>query len=518
MPNQPSFDPELPVKDLLERFPAARDVFARYGIDTCCGGIHPLTQACAAKGVPLAQVLAELGRAQAARPAAPACPGPQPFPARFPIAGLVLTLTLGALAGMFYLWRMGMGVDVLPSHRQIHAHTQIFGFAALFVMGVAFHALPRILGADAPSPGTVRLAFWLMLSGVVLRNSSQPFVYLAAGRLAALLSAALELGAGLLFAVYVFGALRDSPGAREARRDPFLLFLFAGTVYFLLALAVNALQGLWLARSSDPSLPLPLNESFYFVSLFGFLLAWIYGFASRMVAMFLAVGPARPRFLNVSLFLQAGGVVLFPLSFLPGVAEGPAAALRDLGTALAALSAVAYLVGTGFLWRRPAFPILKFRGLPHLPIRIAFALLGLWALLTLGAVLLGHVTPFPAQNRWWADSARHLFTAGFLTLLIVGMGTRVLPVFTGRVLWSHRVGVASWSLILAGVALRLLQYPAAFRPDLYKAATYSGVPIVLGLALFALNVVKTLRGTSPAPAPVPMRRPEPILLPSLPTR
>ena len=44
------------------------------------------------------------------------------------------------------LAKIAAGADVPISHRQIHGHTQILGFAALFLMGIAFHALPRILG------------------------------------------------------------------------------------------------------------------------------------------------------------------------------------------------------------------------------------------------------------------------------------------------------------------------------------------------------------------------------------
>src|SRR5580765_6542774 len=54
------FDPKLPVKVLLDRSAPARAVLAAYGLDTCCGGEHPLEIACSAKNVPLAKVLEDL--------------------------------------------------------------------------------------------------------------------------------------------------------------------------------------------------------------------------------------------------------------------------------------------------------------------------------------------------------------------------------------------------------------------------------------------------------------------------
>ncbi len=50
---------------------------------------------------------------------------------------------------MINLLRIAAGADVPISHRQIHGHAQVLGFAGLFLMGIAFHALPRILGTGA---------------------------------------------------------------------------------------------------------------------------------------------------------------------------------------------------------------------------------------------------------------------------------------------------------------------------------------------------------------------------------
>jgi len=53
-------DPKLPVRDLLARHPHLASALAARGLDSCCGGEHPLADACRAKGVPLPEVLADL--------------------------------------------------------------------------------------------------------------------------------------------------------------------------------------------------------------------------------------------------------------------------------------------------------------------------------------------------------------------------------------------------------------------------------------------------------------------------
>jgi hypothetical protein len=209
--------------------------------------------------------------------------------------------------------------------------------------------------------------------------------------------------------------------------------------------------------------------------------------------------------------LQVAGVALAVFSWLPSLPNGPALALRDAGLSLAALSALVYLGGNGFLWRRSTLPMLRTPGNPTFAIRAAFAGLALWAVLQLSAVLVSRLTLLPAQNLWWADAARHIFTIGFLTLIIVGMSFRILPVFSGKTLWSPRMAYATYALLLLGAAMRLLQYPAAFRPVFYEVGSYMGIPVVLALVLFVVNLVRTMRGTTkPTPA-VPAARPRPGL-------
>ncbi len=578
-------DPAMPVKELLARYPYLQSALASHGVDTCCGGIHPLAEACAGRGVALAVVLDDLARAQAAveshsivlptmsvrdvrqrypatipvferwglgdcggdggpdeplawfatvhrldlegflrdireaaardstgAPAVSAAKTSLPFYPHFILGSLALTLTLGATSGMINLLRIAAGADVTISHRQIHGHTQILGFAALFLMGIAYHALPRILGVAASLPsskGPARLAFWLMFTGVVARNLGQPLGFYPVGRLVSLLSAGLEAAAAALFIRFVFGLLAKVREGKYDRRDPLLRFVASGTVFFAAAMMVNAMQGIWLAGHVDTSVPFQLTEPFYAAAVYGFLLAWIYGFGNRVVSLFLGLGPARRGTPEAALWCQAAGVAALLAAFLPFVSDRAGLLLRDAGLGLVSLSALVYLAGNGFLWRRATLPVPRVPGSPGVAIRCAFGCLALWAVLELTGVLLPRLTAIPAQNLWWSDAARHTFTVGFITLVIIGMSFRILPVFSGKRLWSPRLAQATYGLILLGTALRLLQYPAAFRPVFYRVGAYTGIPVVLALLFFTFNLMRTMRGTSPSPSPPPPSRAEP---------
>jgi uncharacterized protein involved in response to NO len=590
--SSPIFDPALPVKEILTRFPHVRSALAARGIDTCCGGEHTLARACAARGAPLDEVLEDLESAhrvaesqnlvpptmsvrEARRrfPAtlpvferyglgdcggeegpdeplawfatvhrlpledflrdiraaaitdvasAPAAPRPSAAPAGFSphfiLGSLFLTLTLGATTGMINLLRIAAGAEVPISHRQIHGHAQVLGFAALFLMGIAYHALPRILGIGALRSRSARPAFWLLFAGVVLRNVGQPLGFYPIGRLLSLVSAALEAASAVLFAVFVFALLARVRQGKYDSSDPILRFVRWGTVFFAVAIALVAAQGVWLAGHLETAVPVSLTEPFYFAALYGFLLAWIYGFGNRVVSMFLGVGPAVRGTPEITLILQIGAVPLFLVSYLPWLALRPALLLRDAGLALAALSALVYLAGNGFLWRRATLPAMRAPGSPTVAIRCAFGCLALWALLELAAVGLSRATAIPAQNLWWSDAARHLFTIGFLTLLIVGMSFRILPVFSGKPLWSPRLAWATYALLLAGAGMRLLQYPAAFAPVFYRIGSFMGVPVVLAILLFTFNLARTLRAGAPKSPARPAAGGRPAFVSTLPSR
>lgn len=590
--NSSLFDPKLPIKVLLGKSPVVQTVLAAYGLDTCCGGEHPLEQACRVKGIALEKVIGDLNSAHLASEAhsivpptmsvrevrrrypatipvleryglgdcggedgpdeplawfatvhrlpleeflrdvreaagrdaaaAPRSPAPAsasaPFSPHFILGSIALTLTLGATTGMVNLLRIAAGAEVPISHRQIHGHAQILGFAALFLMGIAYHALPRILGIGGLRPASARPAFWLMFSGVILRNVGQPLGFYPIGRMLSLVSAGLEAASVFLFARFVFALLARVRAGKYDPKDPILRFVRVGTILFAAAALLVAAQGIWLAGHVETAVPVGLTEPFYFVALYGFLLAWIYGFGNRVVSLFLGVRPAAKGTPEATLWLLTAAVPVFLASNLPWPALSAQVALRDAGLVLSALSAIVYLGGNGFLWRRAELPVMRAPGAPTVAIRCAFACLGLWALLEIAAVAISRATRLPAMNLWWSDAARHLFTIGFLTLLIVGMSLRILPVFSGKPLWSPRLAYATYALLLGGAALRLFQYPAAFNPVFYRVGSFMGVPVVLALVLFLFNLVRTMKAKPPAQVALPSAAPPSAFVSTLPVR
>ncbi len=438
----------------------------------------------------------------APRPCCSACAEARPAPARralpvfplFVVSSLGLALTLGVSTGLILLWRMAFASGtVLASHVQLHAHVQILGFAGLFVFGVALHALPRILGAPAPSRRLALTVLGGIGGGVLLRAIGQPLAPWAAGRLVSLLSGPAELLGAFAFASFALPILR----ARARDGDPLASHLLAGTLWLLVTAALSGGQALHLAGHADAELPSALTEPFYSVSLYGFLLSFILGFSSRMVPAFL--GRQGPRFWGApaTLALQTAGLLAALGAALPGCPADAARLLGQVSALLLAGAVAAFLAASGLPGRT---------GDPAL--RAPFAALGLWALLSAGAAGFEIATSRLAHKFVW-DGARHLFTLGVLTLLILVMSARVVPAFSGRPLGAPRAMRGAILLVATGALLRFLLVPVGVGIGglpLYRLVAFSGIAVAAGLLLFGWVLFRTFRpGVRSGPLALPTR-------------
>jgi iron-sulfur cluster repair protein YtfE (RIC family) len=61
-----AISPEHTVNEVVQRYPSAITVLAAYGIDTCCGGKHPVAEAARRHQVDVQDLLEQLVAAAAA--------------------------------------------------------------------------------------------------------------------------------------------------------------------------------------------------------------------------------------------------------------------------------------------------------------------------------------------------------------------------------------------------------------------------------------------------------------------
>jgi len=415
-------------------------------------------------------------------------PGVSPAPPRnlfpfFVFTALALAVTLGVSTGGWAIWRMAFATGtVLPSHLQLHAHVQLLGFAGLFILGVALHALPRILGAAPPSSRVLFTVLLGMGGGALLRALGQPLAPWAAGRFLSLLSGALELAAAFAFASWALPVL----ATRRAFHDPFSLHVLLGTVWAAFAAVLSGAQSFFLAGHAESELPGSLVEPFYAVALYGLVLSFVFGFASRMVPVFLSLPRPSAKSARPVAALQAAGVLLLAAAWIPGFLPA-SRGLTLLGTLLVAASVLVFLAAGRIL-----SPLT--RASAALSLRAPFAFLGLFAAISVAACL-GELSGASVHKFVW-DGARHVYTIGFLTLLILGMSLRVVPAFTGRALARPREARLALALVGAAAVVRALQIPVALGwggLPLYRLVGTTGLFATAGFLLWAHVLIATLR-------------------------
>lgn len=419
----------------------------------------------------------------------------------FTASALAIALTAGFGLGVWLLLARTAGLTTFGVPWvvlvQLHGTIQLFGFAAMFVMGVALHVLPRFRGAAAPPRIVSVIAFCGTVGAIVLRAVAQPFLDLPARDLLLGLSSILLVAATSAFAIGALGALLG--GMNPHRSDE--LVMAAGILAAPLAAALLALG---LPLGGAPLLVDPAaQDRAVWAMLLGSLATMIFGVWARLAPGFVAAPPARPRRLLPAAALWIVGVAGV-------VADVPLAALA----LVAALCALIWALGVfGRSIARQRLP--DHARATRLAVRSAFV----WALV--GAALLalyhGHaVFTNSVASYLEVSAARHAFAIGFVTIMIYGVAARALPSFADRRLWSPRLQLLTIALANAGVALRVAPQAIGVQGAIVNGLEgLSGVIAYLALACFTVNILRTVRSPAVrqpargAPVPIVVRFEQP---------
>ena len=414
-----------------------------------------------------------------------------PVPARlfvpFFIGSLVLTLSWGATLGMINLARLtgDWGWGTMPQSSVLaHAYVKVFGFMALFVMGVAYHVMPRFVGTTLRQPRAVLWSFWLQLAGVLAiaigffagEPMTRPFWIAGSVSLVA---------ASILFRQVIVRTLAAGAGSTE----PFQRWVVAGVLW----LVISSALALTAALTDD----VRWHRVLWNAALFGFAGCWIFGVSRRILPMFLGCRPHWPAFERPVFVCYVLGVVGWSVGAWPH--EGPVfTAARSAGAVLLIASVVGYTASLG-LFQRAAQLI------HHPPDRSPQDgwqryIFAAWGWLFVGLAV------GPAWTSWvllrdgaesvlLLDVARHAVAFGFATQMILGVASRVVPNFTGNPLWSPAARAAAFWCLNGSMALRALEIPVGlgFWPSAWSTIAYSGPFGVVAIGLFAVNIMMTVK-------------------------
>lgn len=498
------------IPDVLRSRPQSRAVLDRYGMAGCGGTDGPaetLGFFARAHDVPLNRLLEELQRVPAA-PTLQVLGSSKPDIANtiyrpFFRSGIAVVLTLGAVWGAWLLIRVALAGEFSAAgvHEvNAHGHAQIFGWVGLFVMGFAYQAFPRFKHGTLAWPRLAMASLWLMLGGLVVRSVSQPLVDSFAWLWwPAIAASVAEVSAVLLFATIIVQTWRTSlkplvfyDGYILAALGWFLVQAVYESIYLAATLTATGPDLISLVATWQG----PLRD----IQIHGFALLMILGVSQRIFHHFYALPEPNARLslaglalLNMAVVFEVAGSLLMKFAGRDWVA------LKYLGVVILAV-VVTTLVANWRIFSKPedADRSLKFLRAAYLWLLASLAMLVLLPVYQFGIV----ATLAPASDaarigfsHAYYGATRHAITVGFVSLMIVGVASKVVPTLNG--ISSARL-TALWGpfvLINLGCTLRVTsQIFTDHTGSAFPIAGVSGLLEVTGLALWGGHLWRIMSG------------------------
>ncbi len=432
--------PETSVAEVLREVPQAREIFDRHGLRGC-GGEHGPAEAisffASVHQIDLKRLLRELN-AQAAAPAA-SQPGAsytyKEGPAdtiyrRFFKAAIVTVVSVGCMWGAINLLQIAtsgtfLRLGLLPA---IHAHAQamISGWVGLFVMGFAYQSFPRFKNTTLWRSELASASFYLLIAGFCSRIIAEMVAPAPVCLFFGVVGFGLEMMAAGIFVTVLLKTARKSLEPR-ARYEIFILgsvFWFLVQVplsyllFFAKTLAGSEAQAVMRIALIDG----PLRD----IQLLGFAALIIAGVSQRFVPQVYGLRPPKRDRLKVIFWIMTGSLLLNVSCYLLLLTTYKPVFLAGLELAYLMMPVWAILLVKQIgIFSRPQQRdrTFKFVRAAYVWLLVSAFMLPLFPLYS----MLTHQMFAHA----WIGAYRHAFTVGFISLMILGVSSRVVPILAG---------------------------------------------------------------------------------------
>lgn len=491
--------PDTLLPELLARHPEARSVFDKYGLAGCGGRLGPQESIrffSRAHGVEESQLVTELqaaitGAADGLRPRLDLPSVADTIYRRFFLAGIAIVLTAGATWGAWLLWQIGYlrnftGVSLHEINA--HGHAQIFGWVGLFIIGFSSQAFPRFWHTKLAAPRLSVFVFVSMLAGIAMRTGGMAEPGTSWGLSFALGGGVIEILAIAVFAGQLLATFLKS----EARVEPYIVFVFTAVGFFI----VQAVFSVWhmnrlMTAATQEALiaqvatwQSPLRD----LQIHGLALFMIIGVNMRMLpALYEVPKLSKARAwtaYGIMLAAVLGEVAIFILYRLSGNQLVAALLMIPWLMLVAGCLTVAW---PWKLWR----PLRTPDGSPD---RTAKFIRASWAWLAVSLAMLLMLPVYQAASgipfsHSYYGAIRHAITVGFISLMIMGFASRVVPTLAGIDLKTLPALWLPFWLVNVGCFLRVsTQTLTDWYPASYTVIGVSGTLEVIGLAIWGTHL------------------------------
>src|SRR5581483_8616028 len=421
-------------------------VFDRYGLKGCGGPEGPSESVyffARAHGVDLESLLSELKDAIAnpsVLPSTERSTAADTIYRRFFKAAIITMLSAGGLWGAFLLLVIGTKEDftsVSIFDVNAHGHAQIFGWVGLFVMGFAYQAFPRFKHTSLWKPKMALATFYMMLAGIILRVVGETFHTYSPMTSLAVVGGLIELSAITLFIINIVETYRRS-GKPLEHYDYYvavaLCWFFAQSVLDIFHLYMTTTATTMEALLMQVATWQPPLRNF---QVHGFALTMILGVSQRFFPGMFGLPEIRKRrslliliTLTVAVFGEAMSTVALMKTGQVTFVGFMYASVILLAASIVALTRPWW----SYLWGRQrksdseAETEQSDRSFKFF--RAAYG----WLYFSLGLLLFGPFYNFLMNQEFshaFSGAVRHAITVGFVSLMIVGVSAKVVPILNG---------------------------------------------------------------------------------------
>ena len=426
----------MSVADIVKACPTARRVFDKYGLKGC-GGEHGPTETleffAAVHNVDVDALVGELN-AEMRNPSKDEYVYQESLGdfiyRRFFKAAIVIVLSVGALWGATNLLQIALGgtflqVRLVPAI-QAHAHAMIFGWMGLFVMGFAYQSFPRFKYVSLWRPDLANMTLYLMLIGIASRVGAELLQPMPVGVGLGILAAGTELAAITMFIVIILKTARQSVEPHQIYEK----FIFGAFFWFFVQAIVSDL--LFFAKVTAVGVDQvvmrialidgPLRD----IQLLGFGALIIAGVSQRFVPAVYGMGKPRHDRQSLIFWLINGSLILDIASYELFFSTGNL--YYSIGLELAFILMAVWALLLVMQIRVFAKTAQSDRSLKF--IRAAYT----WLLISMAMLpffLVYGVLTHQGFSHAFLGSYRHAYTVGFVSFMILGVASRVVPILAG---------------------------------------------------------------------------------------
>ncbi|MFV1976906.1 MAG: DUF542 domain-containing protein [Candidatus Scalindua sp.] len=503
------------VKDIIKHNPETKGVFSKYGLLECGGEYGPeeaIYFFARVHNVDPDSLMNELNDVISGKVAAPEVAAEDAESAyeniyiKFVKTAIIIALSSGCVYGAFMLLYMGFQHSLYSVPKvliETHGHTQIFGWVGLFIMGVSYFILPRFYAVRIYSGRLANLSFYCMVVGIFLVFTYRTLLPLnnhSFFKILILSGCLLEVAAVLMFLIV---AMKTILSAEKQELETYETFLISGYLWFLIMTVAHAGIVLYMLNADKTVFPHAAIYPLRHIQVMGFITLVIFGVVSRTLPAFLGLKTPNAKINLIIMFMLNASVIVRavsqPLMFYYADVYLPFYhvfnTLYFTSGCVELLSILLFLYNLNILSK----PEVDFSGMEIEKSYEKFVWAGiLWLLVAEIAMMVFTVqesfTGIPVSHAL-IGAYRHAVTVGFITMMIFGFASRIIPISQGIKLHSYSLLLWTFILINAGSAIRVIFQPLAVHTGsvpAYLVMGISGLIESIAILLFGINIWRTI--------------------------